>query len=80
MESMDVLPWPELPEEYRWTTELMDSLLAKSDQSPEGMRARADELREEAAASGVKGQREAALVLASHYEAAAESRTTGARP
>jgi hypothetical protein len=75
---MEVLPWPELPEEYRWTVEVMKELLAESDQSPEGMRARARELREEAEASKIKGERDAALTLADHYEEAAAARVAGA--
>jgi hypothetical protein len=77
--SMKPRPWPVFPDEYRWTVEVMKELLAESDQSPEGMRARARELREEAEASKIKGERDAALTLADHYEEAAAVRVAGAR-
>lgn len=51
--------------------ELMDELLSDSSQSPEGMRSRARELREEAETTEIEPYAEAALVLADRYEAVA---------
>ena len=56
----------------------MKGLLAESDQSPEGMRVRARELLSEAETSKIKGERDAALTLADHYEEAAGARAAGA--
>jgi hypothetical protein len=73
---MDIQPWPELLEEDRWLTELMDRRLRETKQSPEELRARAHELRAEAGTSEVKGMREAALALAERYEQAAVARSS----
>jgi hypothetical protein len=58
--------------------EMMEELLAESSQSADGMRARAAELREEAKARSIKGEREAALALADRYEEAAAARLASA--
>jgi hypothetical protein len=71
-------PLAAVHDEYRQMRELMDELPADSSQSPEGMRARAAELREEAEACRIKGEREAALALADRYECAATSRLSAA--
>jgi hypothetical protein len=69
-----VRPWPDLREEDRWLTTLMEELLDESAQSPEQLRGRAVELRAEAARSQAGGDRDAALVLADRYEQAAAAR------
>jgi uncharacterized protein YceH (UPF0502 family) len=71
---MSVRPWPALNEENRWLTEAMDRLLRESTQSPDELRARAHELRAEAAQSDMKGIRDAAQALADRYEQAAAAR------
>jgi hypothetical protein len=71
---MDVRPWPELPEEDRWLTEVMDRRLQDSTQSAEELQGRACELRAQAEQSEFKGARDAALALADRYEQAAAIR------
>lgn len=71
---MEFRPWPELEEEDRWLTELLDRQLRETAQSPEQLRARARELRAEAKQSEVKGLRDAALALAERYEQTATAR------
>lgn len=75
---MSVRPWPSLREEDRWLTEAMEERLSDSGMSPDELRARAQELREQAAQSEVDGAREAALALAERYEQEAAVRA-GAR-
>lgn len=67
-------PWPDVPEEGRWTIEMMEELLANTDQSPEELLARAKDLRAEAADADIDEYRNVALVLAERYEAAAADR------
>ncbi len=71
---MDIRPWPTLPEEDSWLTDVMESRLRDSTQSAEQLRARARDLRAEADQSEVKGIRDAALALAERYEQAATVR------
>ncbi|MEJ7894843.1 MAG: hypothetical protein WKF94_19585 [Solirubrobacteraceae bacterium] len=68
-------PWPDLPEHLRWPVEGMDELLANTKSSAEALRARAQELRDEAATSPVRGHRAVCLTLAGRYEEAAATRT-----
>lgn len=75
---MSVRPWPSLREEDRWLTEAMEGRLSESRMSPDEIRSRARELREQAAQSEVDGTREAALALADRYEQEATARA-GAR-
>jgi len=72
-------PWPDIPDEHRWSIELMEELLADTEQTPRELRTRARQLRGEAEASEFKGQRDAALALADRYEQAAARRLAGAR-
>jgi hypothetical protein len=76
---MTIHPWPAVPEEHRWTIELMEELLEETTDTPAELTARAGELREEAEANEIKGQRDAALALADRYEQAAASRLAAAR-
>jgi hypothetical protein len=71
---MPARPWPTLRDEDRWLTGAMDERLRASERSPDEMRARARELREQAEQSDVKGVRDAALALAERYEEAAAAR------
>jgi hypothetical protein len=71
-------PWPDLRDEDRWLIAAMEERLHTSDQSSDGLRARARELREQAEQSDVKGIRDAALAVAERYEHAASARL-GAR-
>jgi hypothetical protein len=71
-------PWPPLHEEDRWLIDLMEERLVKTHKTAEQLRARAQELRAEAAETDIHGYREAALALADRYEQAAAARA-GAR-
>lgn len=59
---MAVRPWPDIPD--HWPIELMEELLADTEQTPDELRDRARQLRGEAEASEWRGQRDAALALA----------------
>lgn len=69
-----IRPWPSLREEDRWLTTAMEERLSTSTLSPDEMRARARELREQADASEIDGVRDAALALAERYEQEAAAR------
>jgi hypothetical protein len=71
---MALHPWPDVPEEYRWTIELAQERLERTDQTSGQLAARARELRSEAESTDVKGYRDAWLALADRYEALAGSR------
>jgi len=75
---MPAEPWPDLRDEDRWLTAAMEERLRTSERSPDELRARARELRDQAEQSHVKGVRDAALALAERYEEAAAARL-GAR-
>ena len=70
--------WPEIPDEQRWTLELMEERLERTQQTPEELSARAEELRAQAADTEIKGFRDAAMALADRYEAAAAARVASA--
>jgi hypothetical protein len=70
--------WPDVPEDHKWTLELMEEQLERSGRSPRELSARAKELREQAAQTRIKGYRDAAVALADHYEAAAAARLASA--
>jgi hypothetical protein len=67
-------PWPEVRDEDRSVIELMEELLETTRQSPDELRARAAELRDEARRTDIKGYRDAALALADRYEQTAAAR------
>lgn len=69
-EQPEFRPWPTLGAEDQWSVELMEELLEHTDQAPDELRARANELREVARDANL-GQRDAALALADRYEQAA---------
>lgn len=69
--TMPARPWPPLRDEDRWLTAAMEERLRTSDRTPDEMRERARELREQAEQSDVEGVRDAALALAERYEEAA---------
>jgi hypothetical protein len=71
-------PWPDLPEEQRWSIELMEELLEQTEQPPRELSARAEELRAQAAQTDIVGYRDAALALADRYEQAAAARLASA--
>lgn len=72
--AMAVRPWPDVPEDQRWALEFMEERLERTDQTPEELLARADELRAQAAAAEISGIREASLALADRYAEAASAR------
>jgi|GEM_PF-1130930 len=74
---MAVCPWPDIPD--RGPIDLMEELLADTDQTPDELRDRARRLQGEAEASEFEGQREAYLALADRYEPAATRRLAAAR-
>lgn len=77
VESMH--PWPPLAEEDQWLIGLMEELVADGFHTPDELRARAKDLREEARAAEFEdGYLHAVLALADRYEAAAAPRA-GAR-
>jgi hypothetical protein len=75
---MPVHPWPDVPDEQRWSIELMEELLAQTEQPPKELSARAEELRAQAAQTDIEGYRDAALALADRYEQAAVARLASA--
>jgi hypothetical protein len=71
----DVKPWPEgLVDAHPEVVRLFEETFAQTTQTPEELRARARELREEAERTEVLGYREVAIALADRYEQAAASR------
>jgi hypothetical protein len=70
--------WPDVPENLKWTLELMEERLERSSQSPRELSGRAKELREQAAHTEIKGFRDAAVALADRYEEAAAARLASA--
>jgi hypothetical protein len=77
---MAIHPWPAVPEEHRRTIELLEELLAETDDTPDELANRARELRDQAAATKIKGQRDASLALADRYDEAAAARLAVSRP
>lgn len=73
-----VHPWPDIPDEQRWSIELMEELLERTTQPARELAARADELRAQAAQTDIDGYRDAALALADRYEHAAAARLASA--
>src|SRR5207244_9583377 len=71
-----VRPWPKIAEEDQWLIELMEERFEKTSQSPEQLRARAEELRQEADQTDIPAYRDAALALADRYDLAATARLT----
>lgn len=72
----EVRPWPDVGEEGRWAIELMEELLATTDQTPEQLNDRAADLRAYAARTDIEEYREATLAVADRYEATAAARVT----
>ncbi len=73
---MAVRPWPDIPD--RWPIDLMEELLADTEQTPEELTARARQLRDEADRTDIDGYRDAYLALADRYEQAASTRLASA--
>jgi hypothetical protein len=67
-------PWPDIPEEHRWATDLVEKQLQRSKRTPEELRARARELRTQATETQVRGVQRASLALAERYDEAAAAR------
>jgi hypothetical protein len=78
--TLSVMPhsWPDVPDEQRWSLELMEERLERTAQPPRALSARAEELRAQAAQTDVAGYRNAALALADRYEQAAAGRLASA--
>jgi hypothetical protein len=70
--------WPDIPDEHRWTLELMEERLERTQQTPKELSTRAEELRAQAAETDIKGFRDAAVALADRYEEAAAARLASA--
>ncbi len=75
---MALRPWPNVSDEHRWAIELMEERFEQTTQTPHELKARAKQLREEAANTEIPGHREAALALADRYEVAAADRLASA--
>jgi hypothetical protein len=75
---MSTHPWPDIPNEQRWSIELMEELLEQTEQPPRELSARAEELRAQAAQTDIEGYRDAALALADRYEQTAAARLSSA--
>lgn len=73
---MAMRPWPALDEEHQWLVDGFEERLLEDDRSPEELRERASELRQQAAASDVKGMQDASLAMAERYEQAAAARVS----
>jgi hypothetical protein len=71
---MAVRPWPRLLEEDKWLIGLMEERFEKTPLSAGQLRARAAELRQQAADPHLCVSSEMALALAERYEAAASTR------
>jgi hypothetical protein len=69
-----VRPWPTVAEEDQWVIELMEERFEKTPLSPEQLRARAKELRTQAARGQAGGDKDARLALADRYDEAAAQR------
>lgn len=67
-------PWPDIADEHRWTIELMEKQLRRTTRTPEELRARAGQLRVQAAETELAGVRDATLALAERYDEAAVAR------
>jgi hypothetical protein len=75
---MSAHPWPDIPDEQRWSIDLMEELLEQTEQPPRELSARAEKLRAQAAQTDIEGYRDAALALADRYEQAAAARLASA--
>lgn len=71
-----VNPWPDALGEHGEIVELFEETLVETTRSSDELRARAEELREEAGNTEILGHREAALAMADRYEQAAAARLT----
>jgi hypothetical protein len=71
-----VQSWPDHPPEFAWAFEGFDEQLERTSRTPDELTARAGELRAEAAATEIRGFRQACLRMAERYEAAAAARLT----
>lgn len=67
-------PWPPVEDENAWLIDAIEEQIARGDRTPDQLRQRARELREQAAGSDMKGTQNASLAMAERYEAAAEAR------
>jgi len=67
-------PWPDVGEEGRWAIEQMEELFATTEQDAEGLLARAEQLRAQAAQAEFEEQANVYLALAERYEAVAATR------
>ena len=70
---MSLRPWPAVNDEDHWLIDGFEQRLAEDDRSPDELRERARELRDQAFATDVKGVQDASLAMAERYEAAAEA-------
>jgi hypothetical protein len=75
---MAVRPWPDIPDDHRWSIDLMEELLEQTTQPARELSARAEELRARAEQTDIDGYRDAYLALADRYEQAASARLASA--
>lgn len=73
---MEPRPWPSLEEEDAWLIGAFEEQIARGDRSPDELRQRACELRQQASDSEFKGMQDASLAMADRYEAAAAARVS----
>lgn len=78
LEEMAARPWPQVSEDDRWAIELMEERFEQTTQTPEALKARAEQLRIEADTTEIPGHRAAVLALADRYEQAAAARLASA--
>lgn len=67
-------PWPNVPQGDQWLIELMEERFERTSLSPQQLRERAQELRQQAERADFWGSRDAALALADRYDEAAIAR------
>lgn len=72
MSSLDA--WPQLNQDDKWIADVLEDTFANTSQTPEALRARAAELRDDAERTDIPGVRRASLQLAERYEQAAAAR------
>lgn len=70
--------WDDIAAEAPAVTEMIEEMMATTDQTPAELRARARELRAQADATDINGCRSAYVMLAARYEETAAARETAA--
>lgn len=71
-------PWPQVGDEGQWSIEGMERQMRESNRSPDEMRERARELRDQAEHCDIEAVRSTLLTLAGRWEEAADARVAAA--